>query len=29
VTRTIGLDEVPEALDDLHAPKGIRTVVRL
>ncbi|MHB8468399.1 MAG: alcohol dehydrogenase catalytic domain-containing protein [Gaiellaceae bacterium] len=29
VTRTIGLDEVPAALDDLHAPKGIRTVVRL
>jgi S-(hydroxymethyl)mycothiol dehydrogenase len=29
VTRTIGLDEVPDALDDLHAPKGIRTVVRI
>jgi S-(hydroxymethyl)mycothiol dehydrogenase len=28
VTKTIALDEVPEALDDLHAPKGIRTVVR-
>ena len=29
VTRTIELDEVPRALDDLHAQKGIRTVVRL
>jgi S-(hydroxymethyl)mycothiol dehydrogenase len=29
VTKTIGLDEVPDALDDLHAPKGIRTVVKL
>jgi S-(hydroxymethyl)mycothiol dehydrogenase len=29
VTKIIGLDEVPDALDELHAPKGIRTVVRL
>jgi len=29
VTKTIGLEQVPEALDDLHAPKGIRTVVLL
>ena len=29
VTRTIELEEVPDALDELHAPKGIRTVVRL
>jgi Zn-dependent alcohol dehydrogenase len=29
VTRTISLDEVPEALDVLHAPKGVRTVVRV
>jgi S-(hydroxymethyl)mycothiol dehydrogenase len=29
VTKTIGLDDVPAALDDLHAPKGIRTVVTL
>ena len=29
VTRTIALDEVPDALDDLHAPTGIRTVVKL
>jgi Zn-dependent alcohol dehydrogenase len=28
VTKTIGLEGVPEALDELHAPKGIRTVVR-
>ena len=27
VTRTISLEDVPEALDDLHAPKGVRTVV--
>jgi S-(hydroxymethyl)mycothiol dehydrogenase len=27
VTKTIELDQVPEALDELHAPKGIRTVV--
>jgi len=29
VTRMIGLDEVPAALEELHAPRGIRTVVRL
>jgi S-(hydroxymethyl)mycothiol dehydrogenase len=29
VTKTIGLEDVPEALDDLHAPKGVRTVVLL
>jgi S-(hydroxymethyl)mycothiol dehydrogenase len=29
VTKTIGLEDVPEALDDLHAPTGVRTVVRL
>ena len=29
VTKTISLDEVPEALEELHAPTGIRTVVRL
>jgi S-(hydroxymethyl)mycothiol dehydrogenase len=29
VTRTVGLDEAASALDDLHAPKGVRTVVRL
>jgi S-(hydroxymethyl)mycothiol dehydrogenase len=29
VTKTIGLDEVPDALDDLHAPTGIRTVVAI
>jgi S-(hydroxymethyl)mycothiol dehydrogenase len=28
VTKTISLDEVPDALDELHAPKGVRTVVR-
>ena len=27
VTRTIALDEVPDALDALHAPTGVRTVV--
>jgi S-(hydroxymethyl)mycothiol dehydrogenase len=27
VTKTIELEQVPEALDALHAPKGIRTVV--
>jgi S-(hydroxymethyl)mycothiol dehydrogenase len=27
VTRTISLDDVPEALEELHAPRGIRTVV--
>jgi S-(hydroxymethyl)mycothiol dehydrogenase len=29
VTRTISLDEAAAALDELHAPKGVRTVVRL
>jgi S-(hydroxymethyl)mycothiol dehydrogenase len=29
VTRTIALEDVPQALDDLHAPSGVRTVVRL
>jgi Zn-dependent alcohol dehydrogenase len=29
VTKTIELEQVPEALDELHAPKGIRTVVLL
>ena len=29
VTKTIALDEVPDALDALHAPQGVRTVVRL
>ncbi len=29
VTREIALDETPSALDDLHAPRGVRTVVRL
>jgi len=29
VTRTIGLDEAAAALDELHAPKGVRTVVML
>ncbi len=29
VTRTISLDEAAGALDELHAPKGVRTVVRL
>ena len=29
VTAEIGLDEVPAALDELHAARGIRTVVRL
>jgi S-(hydroxymethyl)mycothiol dehydrogenase len=29
VTRTIALEETPAALDDLHAPKGVRTVVLL
>jgi S-(hydroxymethyl)glutathione dehydrogenase/alcohol dehydrogenase len=29
VTRTIALEEVRDALDALHAPKGIRTVVKL
>jgi S-(hydroxymethyl)mycothiol dehydrogenase len=29
VTKTIALEEVPAALDELHAPKGVRTVVKL
>ena len=29
VTKTISLDEVPDALDALHAPQGVRTVVKL
>jgi S-(hydroxymethyl)mycothiol dehydrogenase len=29
VTKTISLDEVPDALDELHTPKGVRTVVLL
>jgi S-(hydroxymethyl)mycothiol dehydrogenase len=29
VTRTVGLDEAADALDELHAPKGVRTVVLL
>jgi S-(hydroxymethyl)mycothiol dehydrogenase len=29
VTRTIALEEVPQALEDLHAPTGVRTVVLL
>jgi S-(hydroxymethyl)glutathione dehydrogenase/alcohol dehydrogenase len=29
VTRTVSLDEVPQALEDLHAPTGIRTVALL
>jgi S-(hydroxymethyl)mycothiol dehydrogenase len=29
VTKTISLDEVPEALDGLHAQTGVRTVARL
>lgn len=29
VTRTIGLEDVPQALDELHAPTGVRTVVKL
>jgi S-(hydroxymethyl)mycothiol dehydrogenase len=29
VTRTVGLDEAAAALDELHAPKGVRTVVLL
>ena len=29
VTRTIELEQVPEALDELHATTGIRTVVLL
>jgi S-(hydroxymethyl)mycothiol dehydrogenase len=29
VTRTIELEQVPDALDELHAPTGIRSVVKL
>jgi len=29
VTKTISLDEAPDALDDLHAQTGVRTVVKL
>ena len=29
VTKTISLDEVPDALDELHAQTGVRTVVKL
>ncbi len=29
VTKTISLDEVPDALDQLHAAKGVRTVVMI
>jgi S-(hydroxymethyl)mycothiol dehydrogenase len=29
VTRTISLEDVPRALDELHAPTGVRTVVLL
>jgi Zn-dependent alcohol dehydrogenase len=29
VTKTIALEQVPEALDELHASKGIRTVALL
>ena len=29
VTKTIDLEEVPQALDDLHTPTGVRTVARL
>jgi S-(hydroxymethyl)mycothiol dehydrogenase len=29
VTRTIALEDVPDALDELHAPKGVRTVAKL
>ena len=29
VTKTISLDEVPDALDELHAAKGVRTVVMI
>ena len=27
VTKTIALEDVPQALDDLHTPTGVRTVV--
>jgi S-(hydroxymethyl)glutathione dehydrogenase/alcohol dehydrogenase len=29
VTRTIALEDVPQALEELHTPTGVRTVVRL
>ena len=29
VTKTIALEEVPDALDALHGATGIRTIVRL
>jgi len=29
VTKTVSLDEAMDALEELHAPKGVRTVVRL
>jgi S-(hydroxymethyl)glutathione dehydrogenase/alcohol dehydrogenase len=29
VSRTIALEDVPDALDELHAYKGVRTVVKL
>jgi S-(hydroxymethyl)mycothiol dehydrogenase len=29
VTRTIGLEEVPAALEELHRPAGVRTVALL
>ena len=29
VTKTVSLDEAMDALDELHAPKGVRTVVKL
>jgi Zn-dependent alcohol dehydrogenase len=29
VTRTCALEDVPEALEELHAPKGVRTVALL
>jgi S-(hydroxymethyl)mycothiol dehydrogenase len=29
VTKTISLDDVPDALDELHAAKGVRTVVMI
>jgi S-(hydroxymethyl)mycothiol dehydrogenase len=29
VTRTVALEDVPQALDDLHTPTGVRTVVLL
>jgi S-(hydroxymethyl)mycothiol dehydrogenase len=29
VTRTIALEDVPQALEELHTPAGVRTVVNL